>query len=373
MKWIVLSIILTGCLPAVSAFMVSDVSINPPGPVTPGTPVVVLFKVQFPATSGKTFPPGDDLHLFTDLNHPEWTYSIVLDGVNNARPSVSSRVLDLSGFQLSYPSKVSESLRVSLQGTAPSVGRTTDITILRVQENYRNGNVISGSVVNRNVTVINADEVTAAVTGMRNNLAAFRSDIDEKAAMGIDTGAAESAYREASRSIDTAEALPSVQRSDALHNLDAAQKAIDAGETELDLAWASREVAAAHLPITNVDALVGWFKGNESTADDPQLSAIVAMREVAANYHSNANDLVASGHYAQARDKAKDAFAKGNESYTLALQRQQALTQEVNHLEAMGSGIRKSGLLVMFGIIAAVLAGIVIVVWYKRSHCDELW
>jgi hypothetical protein len=334
---------------------------------------VVLFKVQFPATSGKSFPPADDLHLYTDLNHPEWTYSIVLDGVNNARPSVSSRVLDLSGLQLSYPSKVSESLRVSLLGIAPPVGKTTDITILRVQENYRNGNVISGSVVNRNATVINVDETGGAIAGMRTNLTAFRSDIDEKAAMGIDTGAAESAYREASRSIDTAAALPSVQRADALKNLDAAQKAIENGETELDLAWASREVAEAHLPITNVDALVGWFKGNETTADDPQLSAIIAMREVAANYHSNANDLVASGHYALARDKAKDAFAKGNESYTLALQRQQALLQEVNGFAKIGSGIRNYGLLVMFGIIGAVLAGVGIVIWYRRSHWDELW
>jgi len=361
------------CIPAVSAFMLTDVSVNPPGPLTPGTPVTVWFKVQFTSTSGKTFPAGDDLHFITDLDHPQWDYTIILDGIENPRPRGSYRSLDLSGFQLSYPSKVSETLRINLQGTAPAVGRTSNITIVRVQESARNGNLIESSVVSRTATVVNVGEVPAAVAGMKDNLAAFRSDIDGKAAMGIDTAAAESAYAEASRAIEAAVAIPSAQRTEALRYLDAAQEAIDDGETELDLAWARSEVAAAHLPITSVDALVGWFRGNETTADDPHLSAIIAMREVAANYHSNANDLVASGQYSQARDKAKDAFAKGNESYTLALQRQQALLQEVNGFAQIGSGVRSSGLLVMFGIIGAALVGVGLVVWYRRSHWDELW
>ncbi len=30
----------------------------------------------------------------------------------------------------------------------------------------------------------------------------------------------------------------------------------------LEKAWAENEVAAAQVPISNVDAIIGWFKGN---------------------------------------------------------------------------------------------------------------
>ena len=79
---------------------------------------------------------------------------------------------------------------------------------------------------------------------MRNNLTTFRSNIDEKAAMGIDTSGAESKYSEASGDINAAAALPSTQYSDAINDLNAAQAAIDDGGTALDLAWANEEVAA---------------------------------------------------------------------------------------------------------------------------------
>ena len=58
----------------------------------------------------------------------------------------TSRSLDLSGFELSYPSTVDESLKVTLQGTAPSVDQTTTKTIIQVQENDNNGNLISSQL-----------------------------------------------------------------------------------------------------------------------------------------------------------------------------------------------------------------------------------
>jgi hypothetical protein len=360
------------CIPAVSAFTLSGISIDPSGSLTPGTPVTVFLTVQFPTSAGRTFPPGDDLHFSTGLASPQWSYSIILNEIDNARSSGTSRSLDVSGFQLSYPSKVSESLRLSLQGTVPSVDKTSNITIISVQENYRNGNVVTGSVFARTAMIINVKEVPAAIADMRNNLVTFRSDIDEKAAMGINTTAAEAKYREGSRVVDGAAALSSGQFYAALDALHTAQKLIDDGETELDLAWANEEVAAAHLPITNTDALVGWFKGNATTADDPQLSSIIAIREVAASYHSRASDLVASGEYSLARDKAKDAFTKGNESYTNALQRQQSLTQGVNHFAGI-SGIVKSGVpVIVVGVICVAVVGAGIVIWRKRSRWDEL-
>jgi len=82
---------------------------------------------------------------------------------------------------------------------------------------------------------------------------------------------------------------------------------------------AQSEVDNANTPIANVDAVIGWFKGNQSTANNAELSPIQAKREIAVSYISTANDEISSGNYAQARSKAAEAFAKGNESYADAL------------------------------------------------------
>jgi len=372
-KWIILAIILIVCIPIVSAFTVSGVNINPSGSLTPGTPVTVSFQVQFSASSGETFPSGDDLQFITDLTSPQWTYTIVLDGVDNPRPVSTSRALDLSGFELSYPSTVDESLQISLQGTAPSVDQTSNKTMISVQEDDQNGNPITSTEFTQTQLVVNVNDVSTAISGLKNNLTVFQSDISEKAAMGIDTSAAQSKYSEASSDINAAAALPSTQYSDALNDLNAAQTAIDDGETALNLAWANEEVAAAQTPITKADAVIAWFKGNQSTADDPQLSAIIAMREVAVGYISDANDFITNGQYDQARAKAEAAFTEGNESYTNALQRQYTLMHSGIDIGAMITGIFKSGILVIVvGIIVVVLIGVGIVVYRKRSRWDEL-
>ena len=131
----------------------------------------------------------------------------------------------------------------------------------------------------------------------------YRSHIDEKSALGVDTAEAEAKYSDAQQRITTAKNLPSTQYSQAYSNLDAAQKSIDDGETALDRAWADSEVTNAQIPINNVDNVIAWFKGNASTRDDAQLPTIITKREVAVSYISTANDAINNGQYAQARAK----------------------------------------------------------------------
>ena len=78
---------------------------------------MVSYKIQFAASSGETFPSGSELQMSTDLESPKWTWTLILDGVENPRPQASGRMLSLSGFELSYPSKVDQSVRVTLEGT----------------------------------------------------------------------------------------------------------------------------------------------------------------------------------------------------------------------------------------------------------------
>jgi len=369
-KWIIITLSLIFCVQAVSAFQVSSITINPSGSMTPGTPVTVSYRVDFTASGAETFPSTNELDMSTDLDKPSWTYSLVLDGVDTPQPASTGRMLSVSGWILAYPASVEESLKVNLEGTAPTVPTTSNKTIIQLQEVDSHNNIITNTVVTREAVIVNIAEVQTKVTEKDATLQAFRSHIDEKSAMGIDTSEAEAKYSEAQQKIAAAKNAPSTQYVQSFANLDAAQAAIDAGEAALDRAWADSEVTNAQLPINNVDEVIAWFKGNKSTSEDVQLPAIIAKREVAVSYISTANDDISNGQYAQARAKAQEAFDKGNESYTDALARKKVLESGWQF-----PGLPNFGKIPIIPIVAVVVIILVIVgvvIYRKRSHWDEL-
>lgn len=373
MKLIALAVIaLFLCIPAVSAFTVEGLTIDPSGSLTPNTPVTVKFKIGFSASSDLTFPSGSDLVLTTDLTSPKWTYSLVLDDVENPREPVGGKTLELSGFELSYPSNIDEQIAVTLEGTTPTVSVTTEKIMVNVKEIDSNGNAITSSMVNKGALIINTGDVTKVVSEKNTNLQTFRSHIDEKSAMGIDTSTAETNYNDAQSKISTASSRPPTQYTDALNDLTAAQTAIDAGEKALDKSWAESEVANAQIPVNNVDGIIAWFKGNQSTANDAQLAAIVAKREVAVNYISNANDDITSGNFELARTKAAEAFTKGNESYTDALARQKQLMSGWQLPSLPSLPKLPGGIFLIIGVIVVVLVVVGVIIYRKRSRWDEL-
>jgi len=321
MKWFVLILSLVLCIQTVSAISVSSVTVDPSGPLTPGTPVMVQFKVE----NTGVFPSGGEIRFFTDLDNPKWTYTIIVNGFENLRPVVGGRTLAISGFELSYKASDKVSVRVTLEGFAPPVTQTSIKTVIRITEYDANGKPITSSQVEKTALVINTGEVASTIASADADLQVYRTHIDEKAALGIDTSAAEVKYNEAQAKIGSARSRPSNQYAEALGDLTASTAAMKNGETALDKAWAEYEVAAAHIPINNVDVIIAWFKGNPSTVNDLQLSTIISKREVAVSYISNANDNIARSNFVLARQKAQDAFLKGNESYTEALARQKQL------------------------------------------------
>jgi hypothetical protein len=364
MKWTVLLIFLIVCIQAVSATTsVSDVTIDPSGSLTPGTPVTVQFKID-----AGSFPSGGEIRLFTDLDSSAWTYTIIVNGVENIRPVEGGRTLAISGFELSYKPADDVSVRATLEGVAPSVTQTSNKTLIRITEYDSNGKPITSSQVEKTALVINTGEVASTIASADAELQVYRTHIDEKAALGIDTSVAEVKYNEAQDKIDSARSRPSNQYAGAQGDLTTATAAIKDGETALDKAWAEFEVAAAQVPITNVDAIITWFKGNSSTANDQQLPAIITKREVAVSYVSTANDDIASGSYAQARQKAQDAFLKANESYTEALARQ----KEVSSGWIPSLPKINSTMVIILGVVAVILVVVGVIIYRKRSRWDEL-
>jgi len=368
-KWVLIAVSFLLCVQAVSAFTVSSVNIAPTGALTPGTAVTVSYKVDFQSSGSTTFSSSNDLHMSTELLNPKWTYTILIDGVENPRQPTGGKSITLTGFELSYKSGTEESVRVTLEGTAPTVDKTTDKTIVKIQELDSSGSPITSSIVEKKVSVINTAEVTSAISARSNDLQSFRSQIDEKAALGIDTSAAESKYNDAKSKIDAAKAQPSNQYLTAQTYLTDAGTAITDGGKALDKAWAEYDVANAQTPLNNVDVVIAWFKGNQSTANDVNLPPIVAKREVALGYITSANEEIANGNYAQARVKAEDAYNKGNESYNdaLALQKKVSSGWTFPTLPNIGGAI-----FIIVGIIVVVIAIVGIIIYRKRSRWDEL-
>jgi hypothetical protein len=319
-------------------------------------------------TSG--FTSGNDLQFFTELESPKWTYTISVNGIDNLRPSMGGKTLTISGFELAYKTGDLVDLRTTLEGKAPTVTQTADKTIIRIQEMGTNGAAIATTKVERTAKVINVGEVPIVIAERDTELQTYRTHIDEKAVLGIDTSAADAKYNEAKQKIDSARARPKTQYAEALADLTAAQTSISAGEKALDRAWAENEVAAAQLPINNVDGVIAWFKGNKTTAEDQQLPAIVAKREVAVSYISTATDQIASGEYSQARLKAQEAFKKGNESYNDALARQKTLMSGWSF--SFPQIPIPGGIFIVIGVVVVILVAVGIVIYRKRSRWDEL-
>ena len=260
------------------------------------------------------------------------------------------------------------SVRTTLEGVAPSVTQTANKTIVRITEYDANGKPVTSSQVEKTALVINTGEVASTIASADAELQVYRTHIDEKAALGIDTAVAEEKYNEAQAKVDSARSRPSNEYAGALGDLTAATAAIKDGETALDKAWAEYEVAAAQVPINNVDAIIAWFKGNSSTANDQQLPTIITKREVAVSYVSNANDHIAEGDFGLARQKAQDAFLKANESYTEAIARQ----KEVSSGWSLPIPKINSTVFIILGVVAVILVVVGIIIYRKRSRWDEL-
>jgi hypothetical protein len=363
LKWTVLLLLLIVCMQTVSAISVSSVTIDPSGSLTPATPVTAQFKIE----TG-SFPSGGEVRLFTELDKPAWTYTIIVNGIENLRPVMGGRTLSINGFELAYKPSDEVSVRVTLEGEAPAVTQTSNKTVIRITEYDASGRAVTSSQVEKTALVINTGEVSSTIASADADLQVYRTHIDEKAALGIDTSAAELKYNEAQAKVDSARSRSSNQYAEALADITASAAAIKEGESALDKAWAEYEVEAAQVPITNVDAIIGWFKGNSSTANDQQLPTIITKREVAVSYISTANDDIAEGNFVQARQKAQDAFLKGNESYTDALTRQKQL------MSGFSLPIPKinSTVMIILGVIAVILVVVGVIIYRRQSRWDEL-
>jgi hypothetical protein len=355
---------------SVASYTVNSMSVSPSGTLVPSTTVDLSFTIQL--ASGST--ESNSLQLYTQLNNPKWSYVINVNGVANGLTGASSKTVTINSFLLNYKSGDDVSVGVTLEGTAPTVTQTSNQTLVQINEVDSNGN-LGNTPYTLSTLVVNTNDVTTAIANANSQLSQFRTDIDEKAAMNIDTSAAEAKYNDAQTQITQAQSLPTTQYTTALNDITTATSTISDGETLLDKSWAESEVATAQEPVNNVDALIAYFQGNSSTSSDARLSTIITEREIAVSYISAANDAVTSGNFAQARAKAEQAYTEGNQSYNDALTFKAAVEATWNPLAGLGSVgsiFSSSVLIIVVGVIAVVLIIVGIIIYRKRSRWDEL-
>jgi len=352
-----------------SAYTVSPFIVDPNESLPPCTLVNVTFTIDNPQPDANGFPDAVDLKMSSELYSSTWSLSLLTDEGQKIVPTRKSDHASLSEWNISGISLNSshETIHVVLSGYAPEVEHTEKRTIIILYQMDKYNNPINGS--NRSVQpfvintccihTCNPNGYLASLTSLQ----AFRDHINESASQGIDISSAEAKYNEAQQKIAAASVLPANQYAKALNELNAARAAIGDGEKALDKASAEKSVADAQIPLQLTSQIIGWYKGNRSTAYDENLPAIIAQRDLAAGALSSANDAIANGNYSQARAKALDAYLIANTSYNKAVRCHNQLTccYDPVHTLLRGSGA------VFVGIgIAAIVLLIAGIIWWKK-------
>ena len=139
----------------VSAYDLSHISVDPSGFLTPYTPVNISGLVNLPAAPEICFLRKITWDLTTNLINPEWTWTLILDGVEKSDNSVQGHELDISSSELSYPWTVKESIKFNLEGVSPAVDQTQDKTLLQIQEWDVRGILVPNSTTEYNTLIVN--------------------------------------------------------------------------------------------------------------------------------------------------------------------------------------------------------------------------
>ena len=357
---IVLSIIFCFiAIPAMASVEVGHVNVKPSGDLESGkSNVTADFQLSFISIGGETFPSDESVSLKTELDNPVWTYSIILDGVENPRPPVSKKQLDLSGWELSYEN-VDESVKVNLKGMAPKVDSSREIELVSINVATPGGRV-KETVKNVTAFVTNPGELKGDITSVKEAYTKLEKDIAQNKADGIDVSKAEAKAKDALNSLNSA---AGASYSNAQIYIKNANTFIKDAYSMLDMGLTQKAIKDAKEAIDKTDEWITYFKTEKNLGSDPRLAPIITKREFAAEDVTDAKDLFDEGKYTEARKKAEEAYKKADEVF----QETQSLNEE---LEAAPKGMEfpdLSGILIyIVGIIIVVIVGFVLLRIMKK-------
>jgi hypothetical protein len=357
---------------ASAAVSVGNIAIVPSGDLVSGqTEASASFTVNFVSSGGYTFDKENTLRMDTELADPTWTYIIIQDGVEFPAKTDAGPNVQLSGWELSYPSDREISLKVKVAGTAPVVTNSSEKIIMRVRE-LSSSNTLVGTEVVKKKMVLNPAAIGDTIQSESARMSTIRQKLDQLAGSGIDLTSAEAKYNQAVAYIQSAQKSTDIVRKSS--DLSAAKKLLDEVESSVVVMEAQHAISTAEGSIGQTEQLISYFRVNKSMGSDARLMPIIARWEIAADKLSDAKDLQSAGKYAEAADKAAEAATKGDEVLNDAL----ALKEKVDSSLFSGmlsgaSGAISSVLIpVLVIIVIAVIVVVAIVLFRKRRKWDEL-
>ena len=157
-------------IPVVSgSISVQNIAITPSGDLisgqNPPQKVSISYGINFIPSGGVTFSDSDTLGMSTDLDNAHWNYTIILDGNPNTPQIANGKKLDISGWDLSYPSRRDLSMKVILTGDVPVVPATQQKILLDIADYTANGPVPGSEVIKQaNIILPGSVPLTATST-----------------------------------------------------------------------------------------------------------------------------------------------------------------------------------------------------------------
>jgi hypothetical protein len=351
---------------------VGNIQITPSGDLVSGqTRASASFTVLFSSSGGYTFDSDNVLSMDTELDNPTWTYSIIMDGIENPSKTIVGPNIRLSGWELSYPSDREISLKVKMEGTAPQVDTSMEKNVFRVRELDNRNSVVTGTEVTKKKMVLNPASIGEGVTTQVAVLADLKSRIDSLASGGVDVSAEQAKYSQADAYLQSAGGASDYVR--AQNDLTSAQRLIDELNSSIPVLEAQKSIADAESSIGQTEDLITYFKVNKSMGSDARLMPIISSWDIASERLTDAKDLYSEGKYDEATRKANEALEKG--SGVLADAQSLKETVDSNPFSAIGgvfSGL--AGFAMTIGIIVAVVILVLVAIFFfrKRRRWDEL-
>lgn len=347
--------------PVLAGVDVGFVNVKPGGDLEAGkTNVTADFQIDFVSVAGETFPSDENILLSTQLENPLWTYSIILDGVENPRPASSKTQLILTGWELSYKD-VEEHVKVSLKGNAPKTDKSKQIEIVGVSTAAPNGRA-KDQVRNVSAFLTNPGEITGDIGPVNAKVKKLQADIASLKANGIDVTKASQKAKDATDALNRASKESFANAKVYIQNADTY---VTDGYSYLDMGVAQKTIADAKEAIDRTDEWIAYFKTQKGMETDPRLAPIITKREFAAEYASNAQELFDQSKFSDAKTKATDANNKATEVF----EETQKLNDEFNKTPLNStpdiSGL--TGIIVNIIIIILVILAIAGVILFMKK------
>ncbi|MDO9540571.1 MAG: hypothetical protein Q7J09_11310 [Methanocalculus sp.] len=353
------------CVASATAFTVQTPTGIPSGDLTPGTRLNIETTVSFATgTTGSTFPGGDTLQFYTDLETARWNIAIVLNSVENPRPLETGRTVRISGFELEYPSGMDLKVRVTLEGVVPTVSATGDKAVLRIRQLDSSDNVRSGGEYIVTKTVINPAEVQTSIIAAKADLQTFKAEIEAAKADGVDTTAVDAKFNSAELSLQSAEGAGSNVGS-AQSFLNTARTAITDGRKLLEESVVQHAINTANGVLSEIDSVLDYFTTNRSMGSDSRVVLIASKRQSVKNQIDTAKGNFDIKNYALAERQANDALREGRSVLIEA----QNLKEEVESIPVIIDP-GKPFLYVILGVIVIIIVGFVVI--KRKRSWDEL-